>query len=284
MRTQQNPQTEPLSTCPRALSAKLRLITLQKLHAHLELDSLFKMFTQELEKQIDITRLIWEDKDISHIVKRGDASIYRQTFHLTYTNASLGTLQYTTPYQLDVEEINLIHSYHQLLAGPLFNAIEYRRVKDLSFLDGLTKLNNRSRFEQDLQHVISINERKNNGLILMIFDIDHFKAINDRFGHLHGDQVLCQFSTLLNEAIRTSDRCYRLGGDEFAVILSLASQRSAQCLNQRLKQLILNDPLLHSNKITSSAGCAFYRQGETPQTLFERADKGMYRNKNARRG
>ncbi|MDD1795262.1 GGDEF domain-containing protein [Enterovibrio makurazakiensis] len=261
------------------LGADQRLMVLQKLQGRLEIDQLFEVFTRELEKQIDINRLIWEHNDISHIVRRGGTPGFRQTFSLKYAQSPLGMLQYSTPYQLDDDEISLIHTYHRLLAGPLSNAIEYNRVRNLAMLDGLTGLNNRISFEQDLRQSVALTERKNHGLILMIFDMDNFKQVNDTYGHLDGDKVLRRFSLLLNEAIRASDRCYRLGGDEFAVLLTPATKESAQLVNDRLKTLLSQDSLLTAHNISSSVGCSAYRQGDNITSMFERADRSMYRNK-----
>lgn len=265
------------------LGADQRLMVLQKLQGRLDIDPLFEVFTRELEKQIDITRLIWEHQEISHIVRRGGASDYRQTFSLKFANTSLGVLQYSTPYKLDDDEITLIHTYHRILAGPLSNAIEYNRVRNMALLDSLTGLNNRTSFEQDLRQSIAMTERNNHGLILMIFDMDNFKQVNDTYGHLDGDKVLRRFSLLLKEAIRASDRCYRLGGDEFAVILTPATKESAQLVNERLKCLVAKDSLLSAHNISSSVGCSAYRKGDNNVSMFERADRSMYRNKSRRR-
>lgn len=265
------------------LAIEQRLSVLQQLQGHLKIEALLNVFSIALEKQIDITRLIWDINGVSHIVRSGNAGAFHHTFTLKHAASSLGMLQYGTPYPLDADEINLIHAYHRLLIGPLQNAIEYRRVRDLALTDGLTGLNNRIRFEQDLNHAISLTKRNNQGLILMIFDMDNFKQVNDNYGHLEGDRVLRQFSTLLRNAIRTSDSAYRIGGDEFAVILSPATGGSAQWVNQRLNTLKTQAPLLQTYQITRSAGCAVYRSGDNITTMFERADHRMYHNKNARR-
>ncbi|MBE1277310.1 GGDEF domain-containing protein [Enterovibrio baiacu] len=265
------------------LAADQRLIVLQKLQGRLEIDSLFEVFCRELEKQIDISRLIWEHNEISHIVRRGGSTDNRQTFSIKFAQSPLGMLQYCTPYKLDTDEISLIHTYHRLLAGPLSNAIEYNRVRNLALLDNLTGLNNRTSFEQDIRQSIALTERQDHGLILMIFDMDNFKQVNDTYGHLDGDKVLRRFALLLKQAIRASDRCYRLGGDEFAVLLTPATRESAQLVNERLKALISKDALLTSHNISSSVGCSIYQQGDNSTSMFERADRGMYRHKNSRR-
>ncbi len=82
---------------------------------------------------------------------------------------------------MDSDEIGLLHTFHRLLAGPLNNAIEYNRVRNLSMQDSLTGLLNRNCFEHDLSNAIAAENRVNNGLILMLFDMNDFKRINDTF-------------------------------------------------------------------------------------------------------
>lgn len=272
-------KNEAISAHRLLLAADRQLMILQKLQGHLEIATLLEAFTQQLEKQIDITQLVWEYQDMSHIIKRKRSSLYQQTFLLKLANSPLGVLQYDTPYKLDEDEINLIHAYHHLFLGPLNNAIEYYRVRHLALLDNLTGHNNLSRFKQDLHQLIALADRKNNGLILMIFNLDHFKNVNEIHGCLKGDQILRQFSYLLGKVIRSSDRCYRLNDDEFATILIPANKKSAQLINKRLKSLINQDPLLALHRIKSSVGCAVYRQGDKVASMFERAYQYMQKNK-----
>ncbi|MPS32118.1 MULTISPECIES: GGDEF domain-containing protein [Salinivibrio] len=264
------------------LGADQRLLLLQKLQGHLDIKVLFEVYARELEKQIDIGRIIWEHDDISNIIRRGAQHTFRQTFSIKFNKQPLGVLQYSTPYKLDPDEISLLHTYHKLLAGPLNNAVEYTRVKNMALLDGLTGLHNRTSFEQDLQHAVAVCERENIGLVMVMFDMDNFKQVNDTYGHLDGDKVLRRFSLLVKEAVRGSDRCYRLGGDEFAVILQPASKSSVKHVTSRVKSLVSQDHLLSSHQISASVGFSVYRQGDNNLSLYERADQSMYRQKRAR--
>ncbi len=261
------------------LSADQRLIILQKLQGQLEIDLLFKTFVKAIKKHIDISRLIWEHEGISHIVRQEGSSESRQTFTLKFAQSTLGMLQYHTPYELDSDEIGLLHTFHRLLAGPLNNAIEYNRVRNLSMQDSLTGLLNRNCFEHDLSNAIAAENRVNNGLILMLFDMNDFKRINDKYGHLEGDKVLQQFGIELKKSIRNADNCYRLGGDEFTVLLSPANKKAARLVFSRLTANIENNLLLKKQNISCALGCAFFRKGDNYTTLFERADRNMYQFK-----
>lgn len=266
---------------PRAkpLGADQRLLILQKLQGKLDLGLLFEVFTREVEKQIDISRLVWELDATSTLIRRGKSTQYRQAFLLRFGENELGKLQYCTPYPLDKDEINLLHTYHRLFAGPLMNAIEYRRVKNMALRDYLTGLGNRSSFEQDIQQAIAMSERKNVGLVLLMFDLDNFKQVNDRFGHLDGDKVIRRFAAILRQAVRASDRCYRIGGDEFTVLLQPATDESAQHVARRVFQLMNSDQTLRTLKIGSSCGFSGYQKGDTSTTLIDRADRLLYQHK-----
>lgn len=266
---------------PRAkpLGADQRLLMLQKLQGKLDLGLLFEIFTREIEKQIDISRLIWDFDDTCTLIRRGKSTEFRQTFVLRFGDIELGTLQYSTPYKLDKDEINLLHTYHRLFAGPLANALEYRRVKNMAMSDYLSGLGNRTSFEQDIQHAIAMSERRNVGLVVLLFDLDNFKQVNDRYGHLDGDKVIRRFAMVLKQSVRASDRCYRIGGDEFIMILQPATAESAQKVTRRVQQLTIEDPTLRTLKIGSSFGYAQYNKGDTATSMIDRADRQLYKQK-----
>ncbi|MGF1871349.1 GGDEF domain-containing protein [Photobacterium indicum] len=269
---ERKPRTKPLG-------ADQRLLILQKLQGKIELGILFEIFTREIEKQIDISRLIWDLDDTSTLIRRGKATEFNQTFVLRFGENELGKLKYTTPYKLDNDEINLLHTYHRLFAGPLSNAIEYRRVKNMAMRDHLSGLGNRSSFEQDIQHSIAMSERRDVGLVVVIFDLDNFKQVNDRYGHLDGDKVIRRFAIALKHAVRNSDRCYRLGGDEFIMLLQPATDKSAQKVAERVHHLINDDQALRTLQVSSSHGYAQYQKGDTTLSLIDRADRQLYKQK-----
>ncbi|WP_087022952.1 GGDEF domain-containing protein [Thaumasiovibrio subtropicus] len=268
-------QTMPM----RRLESDQRLLVLQKLQGKLDLSLLMETFIREVEKQIDISRLIWDFEDTCSIIRRGQPSEYRHTFTLKYAQHSLGSLQYFTPYALDRDEVEMLHQYHRLLAGPLMMAIEYQRVKNMALQDHLTGIGNRTSYEHDIEHAIAISQRHEDGLILMAFDLDNFKQVNDMHGHSMGDDMLVRFAQLLKQAIRTSDRCYRLGGDEFLAIIQPTCVKSARVITQRLVKLIAEDQLLPDYNVGTSFGYSYWKKGDDARSLYERADANLYENK-----
>jgi diguanylate cyclase (GGDEF)-like protein len=130
-------------------------------------------------------------------------------------------------------------------------------------------------------------ERGEHQLGLLMLDLDHFKAINDRWGHLAGDEVLRRVAQVLLNTIRVGDSAYRYGGEEFAVLLAEADLATARGVGERVRQAIenLEIPLDEGNvKITASVGVAIYPvHGKSSQQLVAAADAALYAAKHAGR-
>ena len=156
-----------------------------------------------------------------------------------------------------------------------------RRLLDLlsrkAMIDGLTGLWNRAYFEQHLDIEVAKARRAGQAVACIMADLDHFKSVNDRYGHPAGDAVLAQVAQLLVEGCREQDIVCRYGGEEFAVILPSTTEQKAQEIAERLRAAIA----LHSGKyngvrisVTCSFGVADVHQ--IPPSLVELADQALY--------
>ena len=121
-------------------------------------------------------------------------------------------------------------------------------------------------------------------LALIVFDVDDFKAVNDRVGHLTGDAVLAEVAERVRSVVRSADVACRIGGDEFAVILPESSVIDAQQLSARLQETVAARPIIQAGRLDVSAGVAELRQGDDAASLFERADEALYRAKETGKG
>jgi diguanylate cyclase (GGDEF)-like protein len=149
-----------------------------------------------------------------------------------------------------------------------------------AMLDGLTGLWNRAYLDQRLAAEICLSRRTGQPLACVVLDVDHFKLINDRFGHPVGDQVLQSISQLLADACRAEDVICRYGGDEFAIIAPNATGPQASELADRLRQVIASNELTTRAtrvRVTCSFGVAELLS--TADSLVERADDALYRAK-----
>jgi diguanylate cyclase (GGDEF)-like protein len=135
--------------------------------------------------------------------------------------------------------------------------------------DPLTGLYNRRSYNRALEQLLP-------GDVVVLLDLDHFKNVNDRFGHATGDEVLAEFANALKSIARKSDSVARYGGEEFAWILPGAGIRGAQHALERLQELWRGaDPLA-----TFSAGYALHTAQDVPTTTLARADHALYQAKN----
>ncbi|HET8710448.1 MAG TPA: GGDEF domain-containing protein [Spongiibacteraceae bacterium] len=162
--------------------------------------------------------------------------------------------------------------------------MEIERLQQNSTVDDLTRLYNRSTFYRELRRKIE-HCRAGSNLCLVLCDLDHFKAINDRFGHLMGDRVLQRIGAVLLEKSREGTLASRYGGEEFALIVDDASLDDATMFAERLRSAIHQMRIKIRNsetvleRLTASFGVAQLREHDTAETLFERADRALYQAK-----
>jgi diguanylate cyclase (GGDEF)-like protein len=172
-----------------------------------------------------------------------------------------------------------------LRAGPAIeNARRFREARQLADLDALTGLHNRRFFHETLARECARAHRYERKLSLIVFDLDDFKDINDRIGHLAGDAVLAETAERVRDVVRTADIACRVGGDEFAVILPESSLQDADQLYRRILNAVSSRALGQAGKLYLSAGVAELRPEDDPVSFFQRADDALYRAKEAGKG
>jgi diguanylate cyclase (GGDEF)-like protein len=170
-------------------------------------------------------------------------------------------------------------------AGPAIeNARRFQEARQLADLDALTTLHNRRYFHETLERECARGHRYQRELALVVLDIDDFKAINDRIGHLPGDAVLAAVAERLRSVVRSADIACRVGGDEFAVILPESTLADAEHLYRRIRFAVGSRPIGPFDRLHLSAGIAQVRPDDDATALFERADEALYRAKEAGKG
>ena len=160
--------------------------------------------------------------------------------------------------------------------------VNLEAVRNESLTDPLTSLANRKYFDQSLDKCIAQSISASEPMALILTDIDHFKAFNDTFGHLTGDQVLRLVALAVKQNVKGQDIAARYGGEEFAVILPATTLRSALTVADHVRRAVMTKELMkrstgeHLGRVTVSVGVASLRKGETAQSLIERADNCLY--------
>ena len=156
---------------------------------------------------------------------------------------------------------------------------QYKAISNLSRRDSLTDLLNRRAFDEHLEEVQGL-VREHQRTCMILFDIDHFKQVNDDFGHWVGDQVLIELAEVVGRRVRKLDKLYRTGGEEFAVILNTIQDDEALKIAENIRIIVKNSMFSDEHKITISLGIAEYLENESKSDWFERCDSALYSAKN----
>ncbi len=194
----------------------------------------------------------------------------------------LGTLAlfWRTPgYEPTQERVYTVEQIAETCIPAIENARRYREARQMAETDALTGFFNQRYFHETLRREALRAQRYDRRLALLILDLDDFKSVNDRIGHLAGDAVLAQVAERLRNEVRSVDIGCRVGGDEFAVILPESTAEDARQLFERMHDGVITMPVPGGHQVRISAGIAELRHGETAAGLFERADSALYRSK-----
>jgi diguanylate cyclase (GGDEF)-like protein len=160
--------------------------------------------------------------------------------------------------------------------------IEAASLRNEVLTDPLTELLNRRAFDQNLDHAVRQWERHRRAFVLLLADVDHFKLINDRFGHPVGDEVLKQMAARLRAALRRSDLAFRIGGEEFAVLLTETSLKAGREVAEKLRRCIDEDPITLSTGQSIFPTMSFGVGGPGApgaKELVAQVDKALYQAK-----
>lgn len=203
-------------------------------------------------------------------------------FPLSTDREPVGVLELQTAKALSYEEVRLVCSVLRIYRN-------FQGLLDYSERDTLTGLLNRKTFDESFMRVAvqaapelhshrSDTRRFSPGSTawLGVIDIDHFKRVNDNFGHLIGDEVLLLLSRLMRTSFRFHDHLYRFGGEEFVVLMRCSGDEDAAIALERLRVNVERYVFPQVGQITISVGFTSLRPGDTPNDAFARADKAVY--------
>lgn len=200
-----------------------------------------------------------------------------------------GVVELRLPAPLDVGHLRMAQTVLRIHRN-------FLSLLDYSERDTLTGLLNRKSFDETFLKATVLeatrifgpgsdedSDGRRRGVVrrhwLGVIDIDHFKRVNDTYGHLIGDEVLVLVARIMRSTFRYDDRLYRFGGEEFVVLLAAPDENAAQAAFERLRQQLAAYAFPRVGTVTASVGFSDVRPGDTPQAAFERADKAVYYGK-----
>lgn len=255
------------------------------LQSTLDLETLFQLFAREAAKTVSFNGLVYSNRDINKKFETGRKARHQSHYRLVVGTQKLGELTIFRARKFSENETVALEYLLTSLLYPLRNSILYFHALQTALHDPLTGANNRAGFDEALAREIDLARRHDTPLSVLIADIDHFKKINDEYGHLYGDCVLREVAHRIQRCIRRSDMLFRYGGEEFVILLSNTTKAGANLTAERIRFAIAraNRECEQGQEVTISLGGTNLREGDDAESLFARADNALYQAKNAGR-
>ena len=264
------------------LQAVMLDITLQ-LQTSLELEWVINQFMEIIHGYLvfDGFNYQLDEPDIGLVRDRQKG--HHCEYHLTIDEFDMGVLRLYRGRKFSESELMLLENLLCSLLYPLRNSIQYRKATLSAHYDPLTGVNNRSTFDAALTREINLARRSKQNFSILVIDIDHFKQVNDRFGHSAGDEVLKNVAQQIRESIRNTDQLFRFGGEEFVVLLNNADCDVAGDIADRILENVSASEVRTQQdaiNVSVSIGLTCLAKGDTVDVLFDRADQALYAAKN----
>lgn len=249
------------------------------LQTTLDFNELINIFSNQIKNLIPHTGFVYINEAFDLNINQGIVTKNSCIYALKVEDVQLGNLKIMRRHRFGDEEIKLLETLLCSLIYPLKNATLYNQALKMAHTDPLTKTNNRAAFTDSLLREINVSRRNSRDLSLVFFDIDHFKQVNDTYGHECGDMVLASAANCIKEALRGSDIVFRYGGEEFVILLNDTDLAGAKIISERIRSKIENHTIaygMNTLKITASLGISSLRENDSPESLTKRADEAMY--------
>ena len=213
------------------------------------------------------------------VLVTGDEGESRCRRRLAVENADLGEVTFSRRDRFLPGEAAMLERVLPDLAHPLRNALMYREALAAAARDPLTGAGNRASLDAALPREVELARRHGTPLSVVMIDVDRFKTVNDRFGHLAGDVVLGGFAARIRSCVRSSDLLFRFAGDEFAILAGNAPLAGAARVAERIRAAVAEralDTPAGQVAVTASLGVACRRRDESGADLLARADGALY--------
>ncbi|WP_404363047.1 GGDEF domain-containing protein [Marinobacter sp.] len=256
----------------------------RRLATSLSLETLIAIFAEELAALVPYQQLTYRHQigKSDFVFSTGLGGAHRCDYRLTLEGVNYGGLTLSRKSRFTEEELAGIEQALAIAICPIRNACQYASVHQAALTDFLTQLPNKRALDEAMERECSLGERHGDSCSLILCDLDHFKRVNDSYGHIIGDHILKATALELAKATRNSDSVYRFGGEEFAIILPHTSEAEARTVADRIREFIASIEVRCSGRdvqTTASAGIAMRQPGETPEQWLARADEALYRAK-----
>ncbi len=253
-----------------------------QLQTSLDIDSILTAFSEDIQSMVAHDHLGYGHEEQGITFSVGKSARHKLSYQLTVNDEDLGTLLVSRRRKFKAEESRQLENLLCALLYPLRNALLYHSALTAAHKDPLTGIDNRAALNEVLDREIELAQRHQRPLGMIVIDIDHFKSINDTYGHSIGDCLLKAMANCADNTIRLSDQLFRYGGEEFVVLSPETDDKGVKRLADRIRRNVAEMDCACEGKhikMTASFGVATLRKDEDGKALFARTDQALYQAK-----
>ncbi len=256
----------------------------RRLSTTLSLETQLGILAEEMNASIPFDALSYHHQ-IAHrdfVFATGMGGPHRCEYRLSLEGVHYGTLTLNRRQKFSEEELEGIEMIISAAICPLRNACQYIAIEQTALTDALTSIPNKRALDEHLERASRLSDRHGEEYALILGDLDHFKSVNDEYGHVVGDHLLRLTAEAIGSTIRNSDSVYRFGGEEFAVLLPHTGEQEARDVADRIRRAVSSlrvDCGGTDLSVTISCGVARHLAEEGASQWIARADEALYRAK-----
>lgn len=267
----------------RELEQQARLDLAMTLQMSLDIEWVTYKFMEHIHSYFLFDGFAYSNEEIAVEIKQSRQKGHSCSYNLQIEEIQLGKIEIFRGRKFAESELMLLENLLTILIHPLKNAIQFKKASLLAYSDALTGAKNRSTFDESLEREINLSQRHGQEFSVMVIDIDHFKQVNDNYGHSAGDDVLKAVAQNIQSCIRTTDMLFRYGGEEFVILLSNSDCKKSYVIADRILDSVRAIDMTIKDQqldLSVSIGLACLNIQDDGQSLFNRADEAMYAAKN----
>lgn len=258
----------------------------RRLQTTLDVNQLIKILHDSMVAMLFIEHTAYHNAASELDIQYGQMAHHNCNYSLTIGGETIGRLVFARSKRFTSADLEQIENLLCLLVYPLRNALMYQQALQMAMKDPLTGTLNRTAMDMMLSKEVELAHRHSTPMSLIVIDIDHFKGINDNYGHSTGDSALKALATRVRQCVRTTDSIFRYGGEEFVIMLSNTDHSGAQLLAERIRESV-EEMVYVTDKatlnMTISLGVATLEKDENAEGIFDRADHALYEAKTSGR-
>ncbi len=254
----------------------------QGLQRSLDIETLLGFFCREIAQIVPCDSVGYQNNQHRIAHAYGRVGLHICKYELSLEGEHLGDLICTRDKPFGDLDLLTIETLTATLIYPLRNALLYQQAMSMALQDPLTGVGNRKALTKALNRETNISRRHDQPFSVIMIDIDHFKNINDSYGHSAGDQALTHVTNIITAISRQTDELFRYGGEEFIMLLNNTDKDEAQDMAERIRMAIAESEIVTSENqfsLTVSIGIAQYDPINGVESIIDQADIALYKAK-----